>query len=120
MDSVVVDTDVVSFWFKNDTRAAGNRRHLAGKLLVVSFVTIAELDDWAIQRRWGTDRREQMERHLQRFLLHPVDRQLCGLWAEVRNSSRKTGRLIGYADAWVAATALSCRAPLITHNAVDY
>ncbi len=120
MDPVVVDTDVISFWFKSDARASAYRRHLIGKLLVVSFVTIAELDEWAIQRRWGNERRERMERHLQRFLFHPVDRQLCRLWAEVRESCRKTGRLISHADAWIAATALSCRAPLVTHNAADY
>jgi predicted nucleic acid-binding protein len=120
MEPVVVDTDVISFWFKGDTRAAGYRRHLIGKLLVVSFVTIAELDEWALKRRWGADRRERMERHLQRFLFYPVDRQLCRIWAEVRESSRKRGRLITHADAWVAATALSCSAPLVTHNAADY
>jgi tRNA(fMet)-specific endonuclease VapC len=120
MDSVVVDTDVISFWFKGDTRSTSYRRHLIGKLLVVSFVTVAELDEWAVQRRWSADRRERMERHLQRFLFCPVDRRLCQIWAEVRESSRKTGRLITHSDAWIAATAVSCGVPLVTHNAADY
>lgn len=120
MDAVVVDTDVISFWFKNDTRASAYRRHLIGKLLVVSFVSVGELQEWAIRRRWGAERRAQMEQHLQRFLFHPVDRRICSVWAEVREASRRTGQLIGHADAWIAATAISVGAPLVTHNAADY
>jgi hypothetical protein len=77
MDSIVVDTDVVPFWFKDDTRISHYRRHLIGRLLIISFATIAELDEWATRRRWGTERRERTERHLQRFVLHPADRNLC-------------------------------------------
>jgi predicted nucleic acid-binding protein len=120
MESIVVDTDIVSFWFKDDTRITQYRRHLIRKLLILSFATIAELDDWAVQRRWGAQRRERMERHLKRFVFCPVDREMCRLWAEVRQSSRQQGRLIANADAWIAATAIACGAPLLTHNAPDY
>ena len=44
MDAVVLDTDVVSFLFKDDTRAELYRPHLTDKLLVISFMTLAELD----------------------------------------------------------------------------
>jgi predicted nucleic acid-binding protein len=39
-----------------------------------------------------------------------------------RSDSRRSrrGRQIGWADAWVAATALLHGIPLITHNAKDY
>jgi tRNA(fMet)-specific endonuclease VapC len=120
MESVVVDTDVISFWFKGDTRVASYRRHLIGRLPIISFVTVAELEEWALLRRWGSERRERMEKHLQRFVLCPIDRDLCRIWAEVRQSSRQTGRLVTHADAWIAATAIACGAPLITHNASDY
>lgn len=36
MESVVVDTDIVSLWFKGDSRAAFYRQHLIGKIAVVS------------------------------------------------------------------------------------
>jgi predicted nucleic acid-binding protein len=45
---VVVDTDVMSYVFKHDTRAAFYEPHLAGKELIISFVTFAELQRWAI------------------------------------------------------------------------
>jgi tRNA(fMet)-specific endonuclease VapC len=120
MDSVVVDTDVVSFWFKGDSRSALYRSHLAGRLLIISWMTVAELDEWACQHRWGSDRCLRMDRHLQRFLLRPLDRQICRLWAEIRTATRRSGKPIGHADAWVAATALACGAPLVTHNASDF
>jgi len=37
---LVVDTDVVSFFFKGDTRSALYRPHLDGRLLVISFMTV--------------------------------------------------------------------------------
>lgn len=50
---MVVDTDVVSYLFKRDSRAEAYRPHLTGRLLVVSFMTVAELDRWALERDWG-------------------------------------------------------------------
>src|SRR5712692_10797518 len=120
MMSAVLDTDVVSFLFKRDTRAEGYRKHLTGKLLVISFMTLAELDRWALERNWGEARRRQMEEHLGNFVVHPFDRALCLKWAEASHSARRKGRPIQCADAWIAATALSYGIPLITHNASDF
>jgi len=39
----VVDTDVVSFVFREDTRSELCRPHLEGSRLAVSFMTVAEL-----------------------------------------------------------------------------
>ena len=53
MTRVVVDTDVASFIFKNHPIGALYEPHLAGCTLLISFMTVAELDRWAIQFRWG-------------------------------------------------------------------
>jgi predicted nucleic acid-binding protein len=50
----------------------------------------------------------------------PYDRDLCAIWAAVTVAARANGRRIDCADAWIAATALFCGAPLITHNRNDY
>ena len=50
---VIVDTDVVSFLFKGDTRAEAYRQHLQSKTLAISFMTVAELYQWAYVRNWG-------------------------------------------------------------------
>src|SRR6266511_777026 len=120
MASVVVDTAVVSFLFKRDSRAEWYRPHLSGKLLVLSFMTVAELDRWALERNWGRARRARMEESLQNFIVYPFDRALCLKWAEVSDRARRIGRRIECADAWIAATAVLHNITLVTHNASDY
>src|SRR5438105_12758578 len=120
MPAVVVDTSVVSFDFKGDTRAKLYHPHQAGRILVVSFMTVAELDLWAIERKWGQTRRNKMQLHLRRYVVHPFDRVLCLKWAEAMHSARRKGRPIQAADAWMAATALKLKAPLLTHNPRDF
>lgn len=104
MPSVVVDTDVLSFTFKKDSRAELYRPHVDDKLVVVSFMTLAELDRWALSHNWGARRRRSLEVFLQDFLVSYCDRSLCLKWAEATDRARRNGRPIETADAWVAAT----------------
>ena len=50
MNAVIVDTDVVSMPFKRDTRALAYRSHVLGRLLGISFMTLAELERWPLER----------------------------------------------------------------------
>ncbi len=120
MPAVVVDTDVVSFTFKKDTRAHLYRRHLAGQTLLISFMTLAELHAWMLQRRWGLANRRLFSHHLRRYAIHYADQMLCERWAEVMNQTIMAGRPIGVAHAWIAATALVQNLPLVTHNRKDF
>jgi tRNA(fMet)-specific endonuclease VapC len=113
---VVVDTDVVSFLFRGDTRADLYRPHLAGKVLTLSFMTLAELDQWALEHHWGAARQQRLAEHLADYTIHPYDRDLCRWWATVRVACRRAGQPIDGADAWIAATALLYGIPLVTHN----
>ncbi len=61
-DFVVVDTDVVSFLLKGDTRAQAYRSHLQDKVLALSFMTVAELYRWAYERQWGPVRQAWFRR----------------------------------------------------------
>jgi hypothetical protein len=56
MPLVVVDTDVVSFRFKKDSRARLYKRHLIGQDPLIAFMTLAELNAWSLERRWGAAR----------------------------------------------------------------
>ncbi len=120
MPYVVVDTNVVSFISKRDTRARLFRRHLLGRTLLISFMTLAEVHAWALERRWGQARREQLAHHLERYAVHYPDSWLCERWAEVRHQIKRKGREIGIADGWIAATALYHSIPLVTHNPSDF
>ncbi|CAN5280859.1 hypothetical protein BH24ACT19_BH24ACT19_18090 [soil metagenome] len=118
--AVVVDTDVVSYLFKRDSRAEAYRPHLTGRLLVVSFMTVTELDRWALERGWGESRCARMEQHMSNFVVRPFDRSLCRRWAEATDGARRRDRPIGVADAWIAATALRHDVPLVTNNDAHY
>jgi tRNA(fMet)-specific endonuclease VapC len=118
--SIVVDTDVVSFIFKQDTRADLYKSHLANNLQVISFTTVAELHQWAKRYNWGKPKQKQLDEYLRNFVIFYSDYNPCLNWAEVRNSARKSGRTIETADAWIAATALLNGIPLVTHNDKDY
>jgi predicted nucleic acid-binding protein len=121
MNPIVVDTDLVSFYFKGDSRVHRYLAAWAGRRLVVSFMTIAALKLWAIIRAWGKPRIAQLEWFLNRhFVVHPADEQLCASWANIVAEARAQGRKLETADAWVAATALSVGAPLATHNSKDF
>jgi tRNA(fMet)-specific endonuclease VapC len=77
MATVVIDTDVVSYLFKKDTRAQQYQRHLVGHHWLISFMTVAELDLWARRHHWGAARKQQMDIYLRRFAMYPFDRALC-------------------------------------------
>lgn len=119
--NAVADTGVASFIFKNDSRASFYEAQLIGLLPVVSFMTIAEMDAWALRHQWGPTRTARMEAFLQsRFTIVIADRGLCRLWAEVTTACLRAGRPIQTADAWIAATAIQLNAPLFTHNQADF
>jgi tRNA(fMet)-specific endonuclease VapC len=120
ISSVVLDTDVISFLFKHDSRAEDYRKHIDGRLLTISFMTLAELYRWSIERNWGDRRKRELAEFLRPFTMIEVNQTLCLKWAEVSSSARRNGRPIETADTWIAATALLYDVPLITHNRNDY
>jgi len=101
MPAVVVDTDVLSFEFKGDTRAALYHPHLAGNVLAVSFMSVAELDLWALEHKWGRGRKKKMQEYLRSYVIHPFDRELCLKWAEVTNGVHRKGQPVGK---WIQGT----------------
>jgi tRNA(fMet)-specific endonuclease VapC len=121
MTAMIVDTDVVSYLFKQDTRAALYEPHLSGALLSISFMTLAELEQWTVLRGWGARRRAELLRFVKdRFIVVDSNEALCRKWAEVRGATVSVGRKIETADGWIAATALVYGAPLVTHNGDDF
>lgn len=117
---VVVDTNIVSFLLKQDTRAAAYAPHLINRISAVSFATIAELDAWADIAHWGQQRRNELELFLQPYFVHFPDRDVCRLWGYFRSEARRAGRSIEAGDGWIAVTALYYQVPLVTHNPSDF
>lgn len=120
MTPVVVDTDVVSFLFKNDSRAQLYLPLLRERKLLVSFMTEAELEQWILLAKWGAGRVQRFQEFMTGFASVPSSRDLILGWADVMVAARANGRRIEAADAWIAATALLYGAALVTHNPKDY
>ena len=120
MEYVVVDTDVASFLFKNNSRALLYKPLLNERTLVLSFMSLAELERWELERQWGAAKTERFQSFLNQFVIFPFHRTLCRAWAEVTHHRRTLGRSISHADAWIAATALHHGLRLVTHNAKDF
>jgi len=115
-DAYVLDTDVLSYILKGDTRAALYQHYLTNTIVVISFMSVAELERWAIERKWGAARRVRLRRFLDAFVTRPVDRALCEIWATIMADTRRRGAPIAHADAWIAATAQLEGLPLVTNN----
>lgn len=119
-DGCIIDTDVISYLFRGDTRADEFRLAISGRIAAVSFMTVAELDRWVIERQWGNARIANLARYLEAFAIVIVDRDMCRTWARIMADAKRDGRPILTADAWIAATALTLNVPLVTHNRDDY
>jgi predicted nucleic acid-binding protein len=113
MSRVVVDTSVVSYLLKEHSLAAPYRTLLRGYIMGLSFMTLAELYRWPLQRGWGKRRLHELAEHLVGYVALDSDTETCRLWARIM-SQKGSPRSIP--DAWIAATALRYGCPLVTHN----
>ena len=120
MKPVVLDTDVVSFLFKSDTRAQIYLPELQDRQWFISFMTEAELEQWALLANWSEKRVDWLRLFLSHFVVVPSSHDLVLKWAEAMVGARRNGRRIETADAWIAETALLYDVPLLTHNKADY
>jgi tRNA(fMet)-specific endonuclease VapC len=113
METLLVDTDVFSYIHKNDTRAELYRKHLDGKRLALSFMSVAELYRWAVEHRWGQKKIDKLRAKIKQYVILPHDDETAWKYAEIRSIP---GRAIDPGDAWIAAGALRHQLPLVTHN----
>jgi tRNA(fMet)-specific endonuclease VapC len=113
VDGVLVDTNVMSFTIKSDSRRELYRRHVDGRTTCLSFMTVAELYRWTIQRNWGRQRVDGLLSEITKCVVLPYDDDLAWEWARVRSIK---GKPVDIGDAWIAATALRYDLPLVTHN----
>lgn len=122
MADLVVDTDVVSFGFRQDSRYIQfYGPAIQGHRALISFMTAAEMHFGALNRNWGEEKIEQLHRYLrQRYVHCGVTEEMCLQWAALIHDSKRQGRVLKPADAWIAATAIVLDLPLVSHNAKDF
>jgi tRNA(fMet)-specific endonuclease VapC len=114
---IIADTDLISYFLKRDTRYQLYAPHLSGTEKFISFMTLAELRRWSLERNWGQKRRSEFEDYLAKnYGVIYADDNLCEMWAQIKSAAHKKGRPLDTSDAWVATVALLFDIPLVTHN----
>ncbi len=117
---MLLDTNIVSYLFKKDSRATAYLPHFQGQRLHISFMTVAELYRWPFERNWSEARKHQLESFIRsRFVVLPFDSHLAWAWAELVGRTMRA-QPMSLADSWIAATALHHQMPLATHNAKHF
>src|SRR5712692_368642 len=117
---VVADTDVVSYLFKRHPLSGAYYELLAGHSVMLSFMTVVEIEYGMESDGWGEVRKAAMRQYLDtRFSAVYPDGKTVKIWAGIVASCERKGRSIAHSDAWVAATALRLEVPLVTHDAGD-
>lgn len=113
---IMVDTDAASFVLKEGPRESLYRPYLEGRAAFLSFQSLAELRRWALERRWGEERRAKLDAFVKRFVVVGPSEDTCERWAAIMANAKSRGRPMSAQDAWVAATALALGVPLLTGN----
>ncbi len=114
--NLLIDTNIISFIYKKDSRAALYEPHLEENFWLISFMSLAELKLWTTKNNWGEKRKKHFSEFLTDYLVIYPDEKLCEIWANIKSDAHKYGNPIDTADAWVAAVALLFDVPLVTHN----
>jgi len=121
MKALLLDTNVVSILFKtNHSLRESCLQAVAGRQLMISFTTRAELMLWPAANKWGDPRRTALAQHIDLYTTLYPDERTCAIWAEIVGQCRRAWRPIQTADAWIASAARQWGVPLATTDFRDY
>lgn len=112
----ILDTNIVSYLYRGDSRAELYRTHLEGRQHYLSFMTLAELYRWPVERGWSEARRAAFELWIRRrFTILPFDTALARSWAVLVGKTCRH-QPVSPPDSWIAATAIHHGLTLVSHN----
>lgn len=117
---IIIDTNIFSYVMRGGTEAKAYAKHLKGKLVAISFITVGELYYGAEKKNWGDKRRLLLETSLKNCVVIPYDNEIARQYGKVLVERQRIGRPVSFNDAWIAACALRHDTPLVTHNSKDF
>ena len=95
---------------------------LAGRNILISFITVAELRYGALRAGWGAKRRNELEETIDAAKIvwpgHGLASEYAALRAECVAAGHGLAEKSNEADRWVAATARYVKVPLVSHDGV--
>lgn len=113
---VVIDTNIVSYIFNKHPIAEFYKEKIRGKSVIISFQTLEELWYGAYSKGWGDKRIQEVADHLKEYEVFWADDELVEICARLRSEGKSAGHPLMQADAWIAATAIRLKCPLVSHD----
>ena len=113
-NTILVDTDIFSYWIKRDSRGDTYYPYSIGRRLALSFASVAELYYWEQSKKWGLKLITNLEQKISQCAILPSNYDVCREFAIIRYQLRN--KPIGYIDYWVGACAKSYQCPILTNN----
>jgi toxin FitB len=118
--TIVMDTDVASHIIKGKDLPPATVQALVGSRPSITFITLAELLRWPVQRSWGSRRRAALDGWLGNvFVIYPDD-EVARIWGRLAANAEKRGRSRPPNDMWIAACCIRHDVPLATLNLKDF
>jgi tRNA(fMet)-specific endonuclease VapC len=116
----LLDTNTVIYFFKGLGEVADNLLRVPPKDVAVSTIVLYELEV-GIAKSTSPRKRQKQLHHLTSiinvFPFHYIDAKAA---ADIRVKLERKGQIIGPYDVLIAATAVSRKCTLVTHNVAEF
>lgn len=116
----LLDTDSCVYAIKREPRVVDRLREHSPEDFGISAVTVAELWFGAAKSSRPKQTRESVDAFLVPFDVLPFGAAAAEAYAEARLHLERKGRPIGERDLLIAATAISLKLTVVTHNVREF
>ena len=116
--SFLIDTDICSAHLKQSPAVTNRFLQYTGRLHI-SVVTVGELMTWALRAAAPPHRLQGIQNLLRDVLVLEIDQGIAEQFGRLRAGLLDIGRPIPEMDLWIAATAITRRLAVVTHNTKD-